>query len=127
MADALRGSLEYGKRRGFKRDWSAWHRHCDELRATYAMNYDRGSPFIQPYYVIEEINRLTRGEAIITTGVGQHQMWAAQYFDFRSSAVVADLGQHGHDGIWAARGGAARNSRSAAAWSSTSMAMPASA
>jgi acetolactate synthase I/II/III large subunit len=48
----------------------------------YAMNYDRNSELIQPYYVIEEINRLTRGEAIITTGVGQHQMWAAQYFDF---------------------------------------------
>ena len=48
------------------------------------MNYDRASELIQPYYVIEEINRLTRGEAIIATGVGQHQMWAAQYFDFRS-------------------------------------------
>ena len=47
------------------------------------MNYDRASELIQPYYVIEEINRHTRGEAIITTGVGQHQMWAAQYFDFR--------------------------------------------
>jgi acetolactate synthase-1/2/3 large subunit len=46
------------------------------------MNYDRNSPLIQPYYVIEEINRLTHGQAIISTGVGQHQMWAAQYFDF---------------------------------------------
>ncbi len=99
MADALRGLLDYGKRKGFKRDWSAWHRHCDELRATYAMNYDRNSPFIQPYYVIEEINRLTKGEAIITTGVGQHQMWAAQYFDFRSPRLWLTSGSMGTMGF----------------------------
>ncbi|HTD74698.1 MAG TPA: biosynthetic-type acetolactate synthase large subunit [Steroidobacteraceae bacterium] len=99
MTDALRGLLDYGKRQGFKRDWSAWHRHCDELRATYAMNYDRNSPFIQPYYVIEEINRLTRGEAIITTGVGQHQMWAAQYFDFRSPRLWLTSGSMGTMGF----------------------------
>jgi acetolactate synthase-1/2/3 large subunit len=65
---------------------SAWHAHCEELQRDHAMNYDRASPLIQPYYVIEEINRHTRGEAIIATGVGQHQMWAAQYFDFASRA-----------------------------------------
>ncbi len=63
------------------------------------MNYDRDSELIQPYYVIEEINRLTRGEAIITTGVGQHQMWAAQYFDFRSPRLWLTSGQHGHHGL----------------------------
>ena len=99
MADALRELLDYGKRHGFKRDWSAWHRHCDALRATHAMNYDRNSPFIQPYYVIEEINRLTKGEAIITTGVGQHQMWAAQYFDFRSPRLWLTSGSMGTMGF----------------------------
>jgi acetolactate synthase I/II/III large subunit len=99
MADALRGLLEYGKRKGFRRDWSGWHRHCDQLRATYAMNYDRDSPFIQPYYVIEQINRLTQGEAIITTWVGQHQMWAAQYFDFRSPRLWLTSGSMGTMGF----------------------------
>ncbi|MBS0396677.1 MAG: acetolactate synthase, large subunit, biosynthetic type, partial [Proteobacteria bacterium] len=84
VGDALVQLLEYGRAHGFRRDWSAWHAHCAELKRVHAMNYDRASAKIQPYYVIEEINRLTRGEAIITTGVGQHQMWAAQYFDFRS-------------------------------------------
>jgi acetolactate synthase-1/2/3 large subunit len=99
MSDALRALMDYGKAQDFKRDWSDWHRHCNELRAKHAMNYDRNSPFIQPYYVIEEINRLTRGEAIITTGVGQHQMWAAQYFDFRSPRLWLTSGSMGTMGF----------------------------
>jgi acetolactate synthase I/II/III large subunit len=99
MPDALLNLLDYGKRTGFKRDWSEWHRHCAELRSKYAMNYDRASDLIQPYYVIEEINRLTRGEAIITTGVGQHQMWAAQYFDFRSPRLWLTSGSMGTMGF----------------------------
>jgi len=99
MPEALRVLTDYGKTRNFKRDWSAWHRHCNELRVKYAMNYDRNSAFIQPYYVIEEINRLTRGEAIITTGVGQHQMWAAQYFDFRTPRLWLTSGSMGTMGF----------------------------
>jgi acetolactate synthase-1/2/3 large subunit len=99
MSDALLGLLDYGTAQGFTRNWSEWHRHCAELRAKHAMNYDRDSPLIQPYYVIEEINRLTRGEAIITTGVGQHQMWAAQYFDFRSPRLWLTSGSMGTMGF----------------------------
>ncbi len=99
MPDALLSLLDHGKRIGFRRDWSEWHRHCDELRAKYAMNYDRDSDLIQPYYVIEEINRITRGEAIISTGVGQHQMWAAQYFDFRSPRLWLTSGSMGTMGF----------------------------
>jgi acetolactate synthase-1/2/3 large subunit len=99
MAEALLHLLEYGRAQKFRRDWSAWHRHCNELRAKHAMNYDRDSPFIQPYFVIEEINRLTRGEAVITTGVGQHQMWAAQYFDFRSPRLWLTSGSMGTMGF----------------------------
>src|SRR5271155_1943845 len=99
MPEALLSLLDYGRRTGFTRDWSAWRRHCDELRTQYAMNYDRASESIQPYYVIEEINRLTGGEAIITTGVGQHQMWAAQYFDFRSPRLWLTSGSMGTMGF----------------------------
>jgi len=99
MPDALLSLLDYGRRTGFKRDWSAWHRHCAELKSKYAMNYDRGSDLIQPYYVIEEINRLTGGEAVITTGVGQHQMWSAQYFDFRSPRLWLTSGSMGTMGF----------------------------
>jgi acetolactate synthase I/II/III large subunit len=99
MPDALRALLDYGRTHDFKADWSAWHRHCHELRVKHAMNYDRNSAFIQPYYLIEEINRLTRGEAIITTGVGQHQMWAAQYFDFRRPRLWLTSGSMGTMGF----------------------------
>jgi acetolactate synthase-1/2/3 large subunit len=54
---------------------------------------------IQPYYVIEAINALTNGEAIIATGVGQHQMWAAQYFDFRSPRLWLTSGSMGTMGF----------------------------
>jgi acetolactate synthase-1/2/3 large subunit len=99
LPDALLALLDHGRRLGFARDWSAWHAHCDALRSRHAMNYDRASEAIQPYYVIEEINRLTRGEAIIATGVGQHQMWAAQYFDFRSPRLWLTSGSMGTMGF----------------------------
>jgi acetolactate synthase-1/2/3 large subunit len=99
MTDALRALLDHGRRRSFAVDWSGWLRHCEQLRRDHAMNYDRDSELIQPYYVIEEINRLTRGEAIISTGVGQHQMWAAQYFDFRSPRLWLTSGSMGTMGF----------------------------
>jgi acetolactate synthase-1/2/3 large subunit len=99
MPEALSTLLEHGRRTGFARDWSAWIAACDALRTAYAMNYQRDGELIQPYYVIEEINRLTRGEAIISTGVGQHQMWAAQYFDFRSPRLWLTSGSMGTMGF----------------------------
>jgi acetolactate synthase-1/2/3 large subunit len=76
-----------------------WHRHLAELKSRHAMNYDRQSRHIQPYAVIEAINRHTRGEAIIATGVGQHQMWAAQYFDFREPRLWLTSGSMGTMGF----------------------------
>jgi len=81
VAPALEALTAHGRAAGFAPDFSAWAAELAELKRVYAMNYDRASPLIQPYYVIEELNRHARGEAIISTGVGQHQMWAAQYFD----------------------------------------------
>ncbi|MEM9532782.1 MAG: biosynthetic-type acetolactate synthase large subunit [Pseudomonadota bacterium] len=78
----LAAIVEYGRRCGFERDFGAWHEEIRELKARHGLNYDRGSDKVQPYAVIEAINRITGGTAVITTGVGQHQMWAAQYFDF---------------------------------------------
>ena len=99
MSDALKTLVEYGRRTGFKHEFSEWQERCAELRSRHAMNYDRESALIQPYYVIEEINRLTKGEAVIATGVGQHQMWAAQYFDFSSPRLWLTSGSMGTMGF----------------------------
>jgi acetolactate synthase-1/2/3 large subunit len=99
LPEALRALTAYGRRCGCSGDFSAWRAELAELRRRHAMNYDRDSQLVQPHYVIEEINRHTRGEAIITTGVGQHQMWAAQMFDFRTPRLWLTSGSMGTMGF----------------------------
>jgi acetolactate synthase-1/2/3 large subunit len=99
LPQALAALGAHARQAGFRRDWSAWHRHLGELKSRHAMNYDRASQLIQPYYVIEELNRHTQGRAIIATGVGQHQMWAAQYFDFSEPRLWLTSGSMGTMGF----------------------------
>jgi acetolactate synthase-1/2/3 large subunit len=99
LGPGLEALLASGRAQGFRRDWSPWRAHVAELKRRHAMNFDRASELIQPHYVIEEINRLTRGEAVIATGVGQHQMWAAQYFDFREPRLWLTSGSMGTMGF----------------------------
>ena len=103
LARALERLHAFGLARGFaplrEGTYDDWHAHVADLKRTYAMNYDRDAALIQPYAVIEEINRHTRGRAIISTGVGQHQMWAAQYFDFREPRLWLTSGSMGTMGF----------------------------
>jgi acetolactate synthase-1/2/3 large subunit len=82
LTQALDAICDYGQRHPLNNDLSQWHEEIGDLKKKYSMNYDRESALIQPYAVVEAISELTGGEAIISTGVGQHQMWAAQYFNF---------------------------------------------
>ena len=84
MNRALHRLVQYGKAHHAQPALTDWHTHIAELKRRHVMNYDRDSTLIQPYAVLEEINRHTQGRAIVSTGVGQHQMWAAQYLDFRA-------------------------------------------
>ncbi len=99
LPEALRAIVDCARRGGFQADFGRWREELAELRRRHAMNYDRDSTLVQPHYVIEEINRRTRGEAIITTGVGQHQMWAAQMFDFRAPRLWLTSGSMGTMGF----------------------------
>ena len=99
LEDALNTLLEHGRNTGFAKDYSQWHAEIAELKQRYALDYDRDSALIQPNYVIETINQLTRGNAVISTGVGQHQMWAAQYFDFKEPRLWLTSGSMGTMGF----------------------------
>ncbi|WP_217351408.1 biosynthetic-type acetolactate synthase large subunit [Aquisalimonas sp. 2447] len=92
---SLRQLLTHGREQGFERDFSPWLRHVQKLKRNHPMSYDRDSDLIQPHYVVEAVNKVTGGEAIISTGVGQHQMWAAQYCDFREPRLWLTSGSMG--------------------------------
>ncbi len=87
-------------------DWRDWHQQIDEWRASEPMTYDQRDDLILPQYVIEKFSELTKGEFIMTTGVGQHQMWAAQWTRFkhpRTWITSGGLGSMGY-GLPAAMG-----------------------
>jgi acetolactate synthase-1/2/3 large subunit len=61
---------------------AAWWEQIAGWRAQKSLKYDRNSPLIKPQSVIEKLYEVTRGDAYITSDVGQHQMWAAQFYRF---------------------------------------------
>jgi len=84
---------------GFKKDYSAWRAHLERLRVKHAYNYDHTSELIQPQQVMEVLNGIVKGDAIFTTGVGQHQMWAAQYLEIRNPRSWLTSGSMGTMGF----------------------------
>ena len=60
----------------------AWWQQVEEWRVPQCLRYDQGSELILPPYVVEKLYEVTGGQAIVTSDVGQHQMFAAQYYKF---------------------------------------------
>ncbi len=60
----------------------AWWAKIGEWRAKDCLRYDRASKVIKPQFVVEKLYEVTGGDAIVTSDVGQHQMWAAQFYKF---------------------------------------------
>jgi acetolactate synthase-1/2/3 large subunit len=65
-----------------KPDNDEWLKQVFEWKKMFPLSYDRESCLIKPQYVVEQIYEATKGDAIITTEVGQNQMWAAQFYKF---------------------------------------------
>ena len=93
----LKASLEKLTERIAPQDHAEWLAKIQELKAQYPLKYDHQA--LTGPAVIEEIYRETKGEAIITTDVGQHQMWAAQYYKYtqpRTFLTSGGLGTMGY-------------------------------
>lgn len=65
-----------------KLDFSAWREELNEQKKKYPLNFKTFGDAIPPQYAIQVLDELTNGNAIISTGVGQHQMWAAQFYKY---------------------------------------------
>ncbi|MDO9349665.1 MAG: biosynthetic-type acetolactate synthase large subunit, partial [Deltaproteobacteria bacterium] len=90
--------LEKEETHSFREGLHKWHRQIENWKAIYDMNYQQ-EQIIKPQYVIEKMDELTGGEAILTTEVGQNQMWAAQYYKYlkpRTFLTSGGLGTMGY-------------------------------
>jgi acetolactate synthase-1/2/3 large subunit len=74
--------LESSKDKPDARSLGAWWAQIDEWRSKDCLRYDRAAAVIKPQFVLEKLYEVTKGEAFITSDVGQHQMWAAQFYKF---------------------------------------------
>ncbi|HJQ84460.1 MAG TPA: biosynthetic-type acetolactate synthase large subunit [Candidatus Binatia bacterium] len=100
VSDAKLGLQQLVKQGGsFKKSFARWRAHVQDLKRRHPLDYNRESPLIQAEYVLQQLNEITRGRAIISTGVGQHQMWAAQYLDFADPRTFLTSGSMGTMGF----------------------------
>ncbi|CAN1343555.1 Acetolactate synthase 3, chloroplastic [Linum perenne] len=79
----LKLALEEAKQSDLDLDFSDWRNEIQEQKLKYPLSYKRFGEAIPPQYAIELLDELTEGNAIVSTGVGQHQMWAAQFYKYR--------------------------------------------
>ncbi|MCG8632846.1 MAG: biosynthetic-type acetolactate synthase large subunit [Desulfobacterales bacterium] len=66
----------------FHQDRDAWMARINEWKQTTPLKYEQKDDVIKPQYVVEKLYEVTEGKAIVTTEVGQNQMWTAQYYHF---------------------------------------------
>jgi len=71
-----------GSKKPAKAALEAWWSHVENWRAVNCLEYDRESRLIKPQYVVEQLYEVTNGDAYVTSDVGQHQMFAAQFYHF---------------------------------------------
>ncbi len=76
-----------------------WWEQIETWRARNCLNYDRKSKIIKPQFVIETLHKVTRGDAFVATDVGQHQMFAAQFYGFDKPRRWASSGGLGTMGF----------------------------
>jgi acetolactate synthase-1/2/3 large subunit len=93
LVEAVREEMKSYPQGAVKEARRQWAEQIAEWKRDQPLRYEWSDDVIKPQYVIEEISNLTNGEALMVTGVGQHQMWAAQYYRFK------------HPRMWCTSGG----------------------
>ena len=78
----IRELMEKEKPETLKVNRASWLSQIDQWKQTTPLKYEQGPVIIKPQFVVEKLYEITKGEAIITTEVGQNQMWAAQFYHF---------------------------------------------
>ena len=81
-----------------KKTHPKWLQEIDQLRINHPLSYPE-TDRILPQFIVEEISRITKGQSIIVTGVGQHQMWAGQLYEFKDNNLFISSGGVGAMGF----------------------------
>ena len=76
----------------FKVALAAWHEDIDGWKTKHPLSYKSSSTIIKPQFVIQKLRELSDADAIISTDVGQHQMWTAQFFQFNKPRTLLSSG-----------------------------------
>ena len=99
VVDVLEEMLKLLDAESGKPDISGWWSEVEGWRAKQCMKYTQKKDLIMPQFVIEKLWKVTGGDAIITSDVGQHQMWAAQYYKFNKPRRWLNSGGLGTMGV----------------------------
>ncbi len=75
-----------------KLDTPEWNQQIEEWKKKHPLKYDQSGKVIRQQYVIDKMGELTNHDAVVTTGVGQHQMWTAQWYGFRKPRTMITSG-----------------------------------
>jgi acetolactate synthase-1/2/3 large subunit len=78
---------------------ASWLKQIEAWRSKLCLNFAQSDEFIKPQYVIQKLHEVTKGEAFVTSDVGQHQMWAAQYYKFNDPRRWINSGGLGTMGV----------------------------
>lgn len=98
IAGDVKAALSEMNRHAKHGNYGEWYARIGELKAKYPLHFVEGKGEIKPQHLISKLHELTKGRAIVTTGVGQHQMWAWQYYkcdeprQFISSGGLGTMG-----------------------------------